>query len=150
MRPRSLLTLLPADLHFKKKHQKSVNRLVLSEEQLAKRQQMYDDIEAPKAAACSEITDALGSGCFLSTLSRRECVVDAEPLWIYGRVDRSGGAQVSNPELINIQLSKGTGSRRLQPACFMLVFVCMLCRLFVNGISLTERCSLLSASTTDR
>jgi hypothetical protein len=91
------------DLHFKKKHKKNVSRLVLSDEQLAARQQMYDDIVAPKEEDCMEITDGIGSGCFLSTLSKRECVVDAEPLWICGRVDRSGGAQVSNPELIKIE-----------------------------------------------
>ena len=91
------------DLHFKKTHQKRANRLALSDEQLAKRQQMYDDIEAPEERECMDITDEMGSGCFLSTMTRRECVGDAEPLWICGRVDRSGGAQVSNPELIKIQ-----------------------------------------------
>ena len=91
------------DLHFKKKHAKKVDRLVLSEAQLEKRQQMYDEIEAPTESECADVTDARGSGCFLSTLSRRECVLDAEPLWICGRVDRSGGAQVHNSELIKIE-----------------------------------------------
>jgi len=92
------------DLHFKKKHQKRFNKLILSEEQLAQRQRQYDDIEKmPEGERCLDVTDEAGSGCFLSTLSKRECVVDAEPLWICGRVDRSGGAQVSNPELIRIQ-----------------------------------------------
>ena len=90
------------DLHFKKKHQKRIDRLVLSDTQLARRQQMYDRIEAPKEEDCMDVTDEMGSGCFLSTMSMRECVLDAEPLWICGRVDRSGGAQVSNPELIKI------------------------------------------------
>merc|ERR1719295_408180 len=36
------------DLHFKKKHQKRIDRLVLSDEQLARRQEMYDNIVAPK------------------------------------------------------------------------------------------------------
>merc|ERR1719229_2231115 len=49
-----------------------------------------------------DVSDERGSGCFLSTMSMRECVLDAEPMWLCGRVDRSGGAQVSNPELIKI------------------------------------------------
>jgi len=91
------------DLHFRKTHQKNINRLVLSDEQLADRQRKYDAIQAPKEEDCMDITDDTGSGCFLSTMTRRECVVDAEPLWICGRVNRSGGAAVSNPELIKIE-----------------------------------------------
>jgi len=91
------------DLHFKKKHESRFSKLVLTDEQLARRQREYSAVAAPRFEDCRDIADEAGSGCFLSTLSRRECVLAAEPLWICGRVDRSGGAQVSNPELIRIE-----------------------------------------------
>jgi len=91
------------DLHFRKTHQKRIDKLILSDEQLAERQRIYDAIEAPKEEDCKDISNEMGSGCYLSTLTKRECVVEAEPLWICGRVDRSGGAAVSNPELMRIE-----------------------------------------------
>jgi len=93
------------DLHFKKKHAKSANRLVLSDAQLERRQKDYEKGLSlkPSAEECRNVSNAVGSGCYLSTLSRRECVMDGEPLWMVGRVDRSGGAAVSNPELIRVE-----------------------------------------------
>merc|ERR1719229_1698514 len=91
------------DLHFNKKHAKRISKLVLTDEQLAQRQAAYRKIVAPSAEECKEIEDEWGSGCYLSTLSKRECVIDAEPLWVCGRVNRSGGVSVSNPELIRIE-----------------------------------------------
>lgn len=91
------------DLHFNKKHEKRISKLVMTDDQLAQRQAQYDQIEAPKEEDCKEISDEVGSGCYLSTLSKRECVMDADPLWICGRVSRYGGAAVSNPELIRIE-----------------------------------------------
>ena len=90
------------DLHFAKKHAKRLSKLVLTDEQLASRQAKYDDIETPTEEDCKDIDDEVGSGCYLSTLSKRECVLDADPLWICGRVNRIRGVAVSNPELIKI------------------------------------------------
>ena len=73
------------DLHFRKKHAKRIEKLVLTDEQLAKRQEIYDQIELPQEKDCQNITDEIGTGCYLSTLSKRECVLDGDPLWICGR-----------------------------------------------------------------
>merc|ERR1719471_2531523 len=91
------------DLHFNKVHAKRVSKLVLTDDQLAQRQAAYRKIVAPSAEECKEIDDGWGSGCYLSTLSKRECVIDAEPLWMCGRLNRTGGVSVSNPELIRIE-----------------------------------------------
>eukprot|EP01084_Bolivina_argentea_P251173 421158_1 len=91
------------DLHFRKTHARRISRLVLTDSQLAKRQEIYADIELPQKENCISITNEIGTGCYLSTLSKQECVLYGDPLWICGRVNRSGGASVSNPELINIE-----------------------------------------------
>merc|ERR1719300_2061015 len=72
------------DLHFKKKHAKSANRLVLSDAQLERRRNDYAKGLSlkPSAAECVGVSNAVGSGCYLSTLSRRECVMEGEPLWM--------------------------------------------------------------------
>merc|ERR1712130_568651 len=76
---------------------------VMTDNQLAQRQKKYEQIKAPTIEECKNISNGYGSGCYLSTLTKRECVMDAEPLWVCGRVDRCGGAAVSNPEFIRIE-----------------------------------------------
>jgi len=90
------------DLHFRKKHAKRMEKLILSDEQLARRQQMYDRIVMPTEQECTDITDEIGSGCYLSTLSLREVAMEGDSLWMCGRVSRAGGVAVSNPELLKI------------------------------------------------
>merc|ERR1719361_646743 len=50
------------DLHFRKTHQRRIDKLVLSEEQLKKRQEKYDAIKAPKDSDCMNLSDDRGSG----------------------------------------------------------------------------------------
>eukprot|EP01083_Nonionella_stella_P013772 38730_1 len=90
------------DLHFRKKHAKRMEKLILTDEQLTKRQEMYDNIAIPTEMECEDITDEIGTGCYLSTCSFREIAVEGDSLWMTGRVHRSGGVAVSNPELVQI------------------------------------------------
>ena len=90
------------DLHFSKKHANRLTKLILNGEQLLKRQALYDKAQATVLGEdeLKQVTDEVGSGCFLSTMSLRDCSEDCEPLWLCGRVNRSGGLMVSNPEVV--------------------------------------------------
>eukprot|EP01084_Bolivina_argentea_P061062 111597_1 len=92
------------DLHFSKKHAKRLNKLILTDEQLMKRQQMYDNIRGlEETDDIGDLSDELGCGCFLSTMTLKECAMDGQALWLCGRVNRSGGVMVSNPEIVRIE-----------------------------------------------
>ena len=95
------------DLHFRKKHAKRMEKLILTDEQLRIRQEMYDKIVIPTEEDCKDITDEIGTGCYLSTLSFREVAEEGDSLWMCGRISRSGGVAVSNPELIKIAYISG-------------------------------------------
>eukprot|EP01084_Bolivina_argentea_P133555 235689_1 len=93
-------------LHFSKKHAKRMNKLILTSEQLIMRQEMYDNIQIDlklKEENIINLSNELGSGCFLSTMTLKDCALDGQSLWLCGRVNRSGGVQVSNPEIIRIE-----------------------------------------------
>lgn len=92
------------DLHFKAKHAKYAERLVLSDADLDRREARYQRIQKPDPAQLQDLSDDSSSGCFLSTLSLREIAADADSLWICGRVDREagGGIALTRPECTEI------------------------------------------------
>lgn len=93
------------DLHFSKKHANRMTKLILNDEQLAKRQALYDKAQATELGEdeLKALSDEVGSGCFLSTMTRRDCAEDCQALWLCGRVNRAGGIQVSNPEIVRVE-----------------------------------------------
>lgn len=94
------------NLHYTKKHTKRINKLILTDEQLEYRQELYQQTlkyYKPRPIDCEYFSNEFGSGCYLSTFTFKELALDGDPLWLCGYVNRTGGALVSNPELIQIK-----------------------------------------------
>jgi len=93
-------------LHFSRGAAKRANRLAMDEEQLRKRDAFIrkkKNANKPEEKQIADLSDDIGSGCFLSCISLRECAADCDSLWICGRVNRDGGLAVANPELLRIE-----------------------------------------------
>ena len=77
------------DLHYKKSHSKRIKQLILTNDQILSRQAAQQQAlknYLPTMDECKELTNEFGTGCYLSTMTLKEVVLDGEPLWICGQV----------------------------------------------------------------
>ena len=79
------------DLQFTTRAAMRIEDFVMTEEELAKRELEYQNAPSATEEEVANISDEYGSGCFLSTYSFRDIVLDQDTLWICGRVNRIGG-----------------------------------------------------------
>jgi len=90
------------DLHYKAKHAKNVERLMMTDAEIMRREKRKKAAILPSEEEIANLDDSDGSGCFLQTTSLKEIAADGDMLWLVGRVHREGGAQASNTELLQI------------------------------------------------
>jgi len=91
------------DLQFTTRAAMRIEDFVMTEEELAERERKYENIPAATQEEVEKVSNDLGSGCFLSTYTFRDIVLDQDTLWICGRVNRMGGNAMIRPESLEVE-----------------------------------------------